>query len=262
VLHLIVEPERREKTLRIMSSLGRGWGEPRKLCEGVPPDDGEPFLVWGQLWTALAVIPDALKQNRPFWHIDNGFYKSAGGRETGYYRFAYRGMTPILLPEPDYTRADQIAPDAIKPWRKSGRHILIAMPSVHYGRAIGIDTIPWMHRILRHVRMYSDRPVIVRTKESREPLEAQVRDAWALVTHSSNTAVEAARLGIPVFVEPTSAAAPVGNLRLDNLESPAMPDNRRQWFSSLLMQQFSLAEMQAGVAFKYLCLVREMMDGK
>jgi hypothetical protein len=82
------------------------------------------------------------------------------------------------------------------------------------------------------------------------------------VTHSSNTAVEAARLGIPVFVEPTSAAAPVGNLRLDNLESPAMPDNRRQWFSSLLMQQFSLAEMQAGVAFKYLCLVREMMDGK
>jgi len=261
-LWCVVEPERRIKTTRIMASLAPGWGEKAALVAGMPPNDGAPFAIWGQLWTALDAIPQAIRADRPFWHIDNGYWRPAKGGPFGYYRFTYRGMTPVMFDKPDYERAEAMCIREIKPWRTTGKHVLIALPSVHYGRAMGIKVIPWACKIQGLVRQHTDRPIIIRTKEETRPLREQLRGCWALVTHSSNAAVEAAKEGVPVFVEPTSAAAPVGNLDLADLEKPEMPGNRRQWWASLVQQQFTLAEMNMGLAFKYLRVVREMVDGK
>lgn len=227
-----------------MEALHKGSPDNTRLIEGPPPNDGNPFVVWGQLWTALEILPYATRTGRPFWHIDNGYYRSAGGRPTGYYRITYNGMTPAYF-DMNHPRLDV----GFAPWRKDGKHIVLAMPGEHFGKPLGVNIARWRNTIQGNIAANSDRQVLVRQKAGRNlPLAHDLRNAWALVTHSSTAAVEAVRHGIPVFVSPMSAAAPVGNLDLANLENPAMP-TRNRWWQSLMWQQFTLNEMQAGIAW-------------
>ena len=65
-----------------------------------------------------------------------------------------------------------------------------------------------------------------------------------LVTHSSTAAVEAVIAGVPVFCEPTCAAAPVGRTDLD-IENPVRPE-REAWLAALAWRQFSRDEVSSG----------------
>ena len=80
--------------------------------------------------------------------------------------------------------------------------------------------------------------------------------AHALVTHSSNVAIEAACLGTPVFVAPTSAAAPVGRVDLADIEMPIYPD-REPWLAHLAYNQFSFEEIRSGEAWRMLLELEE-----
>jgi hypothetical protein len=248
-----VTPERRRKTRRIMEALALGVPGGR-VTEGEPPVGRAPFAVWGQEWLALRIIPGAQAAGRPFWHIDNGFYLPARGGAHGYYRLAYRGMSPILLRDPKPR-----LPIRMRPWRKSGRHVVLALPGPTFGRAVGIDVPRWIASIEARLRSATDRPIKVRPKNSDRPLAADLTNAWALVTHSSNVAVDAVIAGIPVFVAPTSPAAPVGRLDL-TIEDPAMPD-REAWWASLNSQQFILPEMANGTAWRLMRQIAAQVDG-
>jgi len=252
LIYLCVTPEREEKTFRLMNALHCGDPETTKVVRGAPPKDDCPFVVWGQRWTAEDVLPEATLSGRGFWHIDNGYYLSAGGRPSGYYRITYRGMTPV-----DLAIRDKRLPVSFEPWRRSGKHIVLAMPGDHYGRPLGININRWKNQIRRRILQNTDRKIVVRSKSNRAPpLAHDLEHAWALVTHSSTAAVDAARFGVPVFVEPTSAAAPVGNLDLSNIECPTTP-GRSQWWRSLMWQQFTIHEMKSGLAWKMMLKMQE-----
>lgn len=244
MIWLCVTPNRKDKTGRLMEALHKGSPDNTRLIEGPPPNDGNPFVVWGQLWTALEIIPHALRTGRPFWHIDNGYYRSAGGRPSGYYRITYNGMTPAYF-DIHHTRLQV----DFTPWRQSGHHIVLAMPGEHFGKAIGANVARWRNTIRKRIEANTDRRILVRNKgPGNRMLSHDLKHAWALVTHSSTAAVEAVRLGIPVFVHELSAAIPVGNLDLADLEDPIMP-TRHRWWQSLMWQQFTLQEMAAGIAW-------------
>ena len=83
------------------------------------------------------------------------------------------------------------------------------------------------------------------------PLAEALSTAHALVTHSSNVAIEAVCLGTPVFVSPASAAAPVGLTDLECVESPVYPD-RDPWLAHLAYNQFSFGEIGNGQAWQML----------
>jgi len=251
-----VTPEREAKTTMIMSALARGWPG-GSMCHGRPPNLRDPFITWGQVWLAEGLIRMALKLGTPFYQIDNAFHRAARGTNVGYYRFMYCRPDPIFFKHTSLWRRRMKDRDLwpnFSPWRKDGRHVLIAMPGPDFGRAFGIDVPAWSREIEGRVRLRTDRPVVVRDRFTKDPLDKDLDNCWALVTHSSNVAVEAVRRGIPVFVEPTSSAAPVGNLCLDQLESPYMQE-REDWWASLMCQQFTLAEMENGIAAHYLMVV-------
>lgn len=254
-MYLCVTPEREIKTRRIMEALRAGCGIDAQIVLGPPPNDGEPFVVWGQRWLAQIIIPSAVRRGRPFWHVDNGFWNSARGTAVGTYRITYRGLAPVLLKTPDSARANV----DLAPWRTDGEHVLIAMPSVYYGRCIGLDMASWCARIVQRVRKVTGRPMVVRQRASKRPLARDLDGAWCLVTHSSNAAVDAVLAGVPVFVAETSAAAPVGNLDLAQIERPLRPA-REQWLASLGCQQFTLEEMAPGVARRWMDTVRSQID--
>lgn len=83
---------------------------------------------------------------------------------------------------------------------------------------------------------------------------ASFRQHWpsahCLITHGSVAAVEAVILGCPVFVDATSAAAPVGRTDRD-LENPVMPD-RTAWLHSLANAQFNLPEILSGEGWRFM----------
>ena len=139
----------------------------------------------------------------------------------------------------------------LQPWRKDGSHVLLCLPGPGAGRDFGIDPVAWTESIHRRLVRATKRPIRKRPKIMREcrPLEADLEDAWCLVTHSSTAAVTAAIAGVPVFVEPTCAAAPVGRTDLD-IESPVYPE-REPWLAALAWRQFSRQEVSSGMAWAH-----------
>jgi hypothetical protein len=254
-----IEPARWGKSGRVMNALAASYPE-AQTCWGLPPDDGQPFVVWGQIWTAAEAIPRALSEGRPFWQVDNGFFDPARGRtNAGTYRLSYRGLSPVLMRPQDIdpSRAATLRPD--RPWRMTGKHIVVALPGEGFGRSIGLNMPEWIARTPDLVRAMTSRSVIVRPKDFRRPLSLDLDHAWALVTHSSNVAVDAVRYGIPVFVAPTNPAAPVGNLDLADLETPRMPP-RSHWLQSLTCQQFTLDELGDGTAARFMQAISQQVD--
>jgi hypothetical protein len=250
-----VTPERRFKTLRLMKCTGaRHSGRPGDARRAPGLARALRDLGAGM---ACAARPAGCARGLPaVWHLDNGFHRPARGSPHGYYRITHRGMSPVLLlrnPEP--RPALRVA---MRRWRKDGRHVVLALPGETLGRAIGLDVPGWIATIGARLRAATDRPIRVRPKYSRVPLAGDLRDAWALVTHSSNVAVDAVICGIPVFVAPTSPAAPAGRTDLD-IEHPAMPD-RDAWWASLTCQQFTLSEMADGTAWRLMRQIAAQVD--
>lgn len=259
--YLCVTPDRELKTRMMMDALSVGFNNiPHRIVLGKPPENMFPFVVWGQEWTALEIIPEAIKVGRGFWHLDNGYWNPARGGVRGYYRMTYRSMTPVLL---NMDKSKLRVPTAtLQQWRKNGRHVLLAMPGVHFGMALGIDVRSWCDKIVDEVRSICkeiDRPLVIRNRDEKvRNLRDDLSNAWAVVTHSSNVAVDAVISGIPVFVQSTSAAAPVGRLDLD-LANPITP-GRDQWLRSLASQHFTINEMKNGTAQFWMKKIEEIVD--
>jgi hypothetical protein len=83
-----------------------------------------------------------------------------------------------------------------------------------------------------------------------KPLSADLVGAWALVTHSSNAAVEALLEGVPVFCTAPCAAYRMGRPDVAAIEAPALPDDREQWAWNLARAQWTLAEMKSGECWR------------
>jgi hypothetical protein len=258
-VHCCITPERQQKTRMIMSALATGIGREANVVLGEPPDDGYPFVVWGQDWLTMRTVPDAVRTHRPFWTLDNGYWNPAKGTDRGYYRFCYRSMSPVYLEKTQFLRRPTAT---LKSWRQDGEHVLLAMPGVHFGMALGIDVKGWCATIVGEVYSRTQklgRELRVRVRDEKRPLAFDLRDCWAVVTHSSNVAVDAVIAGVPVFVQPTCPAAPVGRLDLD-LANPVTP-GRDRWLYSLASQQFSLAEMRSGEAWRWMKHIAAYVDG-
>jgi hypothetical protein len=140
--NLIVCPERVSKQGMVMLAVRAGMGG--TIVRG-DADHRVPFVGCGQLWAMSRMVQLAMPLKTPYWIIDNGYYMQSGkGRhETGHWEFTYRGLEPIVMDQPDFTRLpyDQ----HVKPWReKRGKHVLIGIPGLTFGRMFGWDMKEWV----------------------------------------------------------------------------------------------------------------------
>lgn len=137
----------------------------------------------------------------------------------------------------------------LQPWRKGGRHIVVAAPTPTYQRFHAIEG--WFEETLRTLGKVSDRQIVVRFKDSDRPLQADLEGAHCMVAHGSIAAVEAAILGCPVFDHKESAAALVGLTDITKVEHPIYPE-RQDWANTLAWSQFDEAELVNGFLWKHL----------
>ena len=202
---------------------------------------------------AAKLVPAFQKAKLGFWYIDSAYIQIQGRRE---YRIERgRFWPPEDMGTYSMDRAHEMGV-RLQPWRKDGSHVLVCQPGPGAGRDFGIDPVAWAGGIRQRLLRKTDRPIRIRPKIMREckPLADDLEDVWCLVTHSSTAAVEAVIAGIPVFVEPTCAAAPVGRTDLD-IENPVYPE-REPWVAALAWRQFDRAEVSSGKAWAHVSVTQ------
>lgn len=130
-----------------------------------------------------------------------------------------------------------------RPWRQGSKVIVIPVQPM-MGKFH--DETDWTEKTVETLKRHTDREVIIKFKNG-EPLSHFLKDAWAVVSHSSVAAVESAYAGVPVFGPRTSPAFWVGEEDITKIEEPATPD-RSNWLRTLSYSQFHLDEIRSGAA--------------
>ena len=233
----------------VVRAFADGIGSALRYAEDeTGPRPGVP-VVWGVLRGSDRVVAYAKQSGQYFFYIDHAYFGRGHGAN---YRITRNGYEagPVRKCPPDRLATHNIS---LAPWRSGSSNILVCPPTEYFMTAHNCHD--WLEKTLEALRRHTDRPIVVRRKpqpgEPQEPLADALQRAHALVTHSSNVAIEAVIAGTPVFVSPSSAAAPVGLTDLSKIESPVRPD-REAWLAHLAYSQFSFEEIQSGAAWRML----------
>jgi hypothetical protein len=126
------------------------------------------------------------------------------------------------------------------------------------------DHVRWLKHTAANIQKITDRKIIFRPHPkaplpalpgcelSMRPLTEDLKDAHCVVTWNSNSAVEAAILGKPVFAfDEGSMAWEIANKTLLDVDTPNYPD-RKQWAHNLAYSQWTLSEIGNGEAWRHL----------
>ena len=143
-------------------------------------------------------------------------------------------------------------------WKKPGSKILVVLPTEKPFQYYGEDRDKWIKMVEKTLRKHTDRPIEWREKASRGErtndtiYQALDDDVYALVTYNSIAAVEAIQYGIPAFALAPTAARPVCDNDLTQIETPrkVSEDIIYKWLSSIAYSQFSLDEIITGEAWQ------------
>jgi len=223
-----------------------------KGCRGDVVDDrklrGGEVALFGspKLW---GLLEDARADGRTIYYGDHGYF--GRGRYFRVTRNALQhdgrgGAGPERFSVHDVP---------VKPWRKSGGHILVVPQSDTYFYLRGEDPVAWKVDVQLALRKQTDRPIRWRPTKwlAVRPFEQDLKDCHAVVCFTSNAAVEAVLAGVPAFVTENCAAATMGNLGLQGIEHPRMPAGREQWAWNLAANQWTIDEIRRGDAWRALC---------
>jgi hypothetical protein len=214
------------------------------------PDDIVPIVGCTPALTPLYAVWRRAGRDYIYW--DRGYARRVfatwlpRGEHGGYYRWHLRSYQMQTIRDVPDDRWKALKIDTL-PWRQTGGHIVIAAPTRTYARFHLCEG--WIADTIDALARVTDRQLVIRDKETKRPLQADLDGAYALVTHGSIAAVEAVILGCPVFVHPDSAARLVGRTDLKMIERPAMPD-RQPWLNALAYCQFNERELIDGTLWR------------
>ena len=161
----------------------------------------------------------------------------------------------------------------LKPWRQTGKHILICGQHTQseQWRNRAIPEL-WIEDLVKKIKLVSTREIIVRPhprdtkwvhRIKDKTIKIQLpqkltntydsynhdddfKDAWCVINPTSNTGIQAAIAGIPVFCDKDSLAFDVGNYDVLTIEQPSMPD-RTEWLEKLCHTEWTVEEIGHGI---------------
>lgn len=226
-------------------------------------------IFYGLAGGLAKTLADYRDSGRRAFYIDLGYWgRRKLSRWDGFHKIALNSRHPTAYfqdrpkgPE----RFRELGGDGIRPWRKSGRHVLVIGMSAKAATAEGLVPEKWERDTIARLRGLTDRPIIYRPKpnwaEARPipgsvfghgpSLREALVDCHAVVAHHSNAAVEALLAGVPCIC-PDGVASRLSAHRLEDIENVPTPEGREQWAYDLAWTQWSVEEMQSGAAYRYL----------
>lgn len=212
-------------------------------CPGATVQEGGPLrdgavAMFGHV-ELEPLLFQAQREERVWYYGDHAYF----GRNQ-FYRCTRNAMQHDGLEGDADPRRFRSFGIPVRDWRTRGDHILLSPNSSSFLKRHGHAS--WVDDVTAELRKYTDRPIRKRWKADKRPLAQDLRDCWAVVTFSSNAAVEAVLAGIPVFCTRQCAASAMGSSNLSLIERPRMPDGREAWAARLANNQWTLPEMAQG----------------
>lgn len=216
------------------------------------------IAYWGMNDWLAPVWPARLAADRWFY-LDNGYLKRGH-----FFRVTVNGEQIDGIGKGSEFRFHRMTVHLNKKWRKDGRYILICPPGDEYMRCRGLSRRGWFNATVSIISRNTDRPIRIRDKPQRgaqpPPLADDLADAFAVVTYTSNVAIDALLAGVPVFVNGPSAARPMAESDFAKIETPIYPDGRHEWARWLAANQWSEQELRAGKHWRF-WLEKGLIDG-
>ena len=195
---------------------------------------------------------------RDFYYIDTGYF--GNGRKKTYHRITHNNVQNIgpIIDRP----GDRLGATGVQ-FRKfrGGTNILVAPPSQKLLNLYDIVLEDWLENVQTEIKKYTDRPIVLRTKQGRstrvttDTMEMALdQDVHCLVTYSSIAAGEALLLGKPAITLGPNAAGALCSQTLAEIENPHIPtlDEVDAWARHMAYCQFTEAEMRDGTAWRIL----------
>jgi len=237
--------------------------------------DADVAVIWSVLWQGrmrnykkiweryrqankpvIVLEVGRLRRNKSFKIAINGVNRKAD--------FANQDVDNVRWPLFNYT---------LQPWKQTGDNIIILGQHDASEQWNGMPSMNvWFEQQINEIRKHTTRPIQVRphprnpvgfdlTKYKNVSMARPIMDrntiddtnfkdtlknAWAVVNHSSNPAMEAVINGIPVFVSEDSLCYDVGNHSLTQINNPKMPD-RQEWANKLSYTEWFQDEIEKGL---------------
>ena len=138
---------------------------------------------------------------RDWYYLDDSLFDISRGRM---FRASRNAVQATGLELPDWGRWAALGLK-VQPWRKHGRHVIIAAQSQTHMSVVAGQRSSWWRDAFTILQAHTDREIVVRGWRSNKmalasSLAESLRDCWALVTWSSAAAIEAVLAGVPVFL--------------------------------------------------------------
>tara|TARA_E500000331_G_scaffold224532_1_gene214942 strand:+ start:1561 stop:2496 length:936 start_codon:yes stop_codon:yes gene_type:complete len=230
------------------------------------------------------VIEHQQKRGKRTLIVDaNLFLYADPGNSNKFLRYSYDGIFPTTGEycngAPDPKRWEIIKNKIglqLKPWKNSGRYILICCQRDGGWSMDNQPLLPWVVRTIQEIRKYSDRTIVVRFHpgdknqlehkrsiaryrlpnvrvSNADSIMHDLAESHCLVNHNSSPGVVAAIEGVPVFLTdaPRSQAKDVAHTNFADLEQIKQFD-RQPWIEKMAMMHWSLDELKDGSAWKHL----------
>ena len=146
-------------------------------------------------------------------------------------------------------------------------NILVLPPSTAT-QYIYPESKTWLERAVRVIKDNSNKNIVIREKpiqmrltaentvesvmkfKHEKTIEAELQDAYRVVTFNSAVAVQATIMGIPAHCSQEGAAAPV-RFQLNLMDGVPEP-NRQAWLNQLMYHQFRTSEIADGTVWRLL----------
>lgn len=215
-------------------------------------------LVYGDIAIAYGWSHERVFRSYPnYAYFDLGYWdrRPKMNKKDGYHRLAVNSWDTadnMMLCMP----ADRLCEHRIelKPWGSKGRGVLITAMSDKAAITHGFRPRQWEAETMAAVTRLTDRPLTMRPKPTserpeREPIEAALARSHMLITHHSNTAVDAVIAGVPFWCRKgVGRRLSVPELAGEWIENPpARSDAERlQFLQDVSYAQWRPSEMSAG----------------
>ncbi len=237
--------------------------------------DADVAVIWSVLWLGrmrnYKQIWQRYRQaNKPVIVLEVG-----GLRRNKSFKIAINGVNR----KADFANQDiddkrwHLFKHTFVPWKQRGQTIIVLGQHHASEQWAGMpDMKTWFESQVQQIRKYTDRPIQIRphprnnvgfdvkkypnvslknpiidvSKIDDTDFKDTLKDAWAVVNHSSNPAMEAVINGIPVFVSEASLCYEVGNKNFSTINNPTMPD-RSNWANRLAYTEWFEDEIAQGI---------------
>lgn len=238
------------------------------------------YIIWGIIRGSDLIIKNKKKFNYSYINFDHSYTDMDRGhdKEDPVYRVSLNETQNLIKFDCDNSRL-KLFNFYEKPWRKTGKHILICPPSESVSNIYDLEN--WEQNIITELRKYTDRPIKIRRKDvnftlnkteygaypvpnknsnkngKEVPLEYDLKNCWCLVTFNSTVAVKALMEGIPVFCSDKCIVS-LFSYNLDELSKVEnlypKYDNREELFRLISFSQWRVSEILKGLPFEFMKL--------